>query len=277
MFLNYMKKVFVLLAIGLLASSCSEYQQMLRDENLTEKYVYAEGLYNEGRYKKALKLMEQIVPAYRGKPQAEKLMFMYANTFYELGDYILSGYQFERFETSYPSSDSVEIAAYRSARSYYELSPRYSLDQKDTYKALERLQAYVNKYPNSNYRLEANALVAELRTKLEKKEIENAKQLLKIGDFLGTFTPAIESFDNFISDHPGSQYRKDAFFGRLEAEYRLAINSRPSKMPERLEKAKEFYDDFIKYYGESDLRADADEILEDINKRMPATEESQAN
>ena len=48
-------------------------------------------------------------------------------------------------------------------------------------------------------------------------------------------------------------------------------------MPERLENAKEFYDDFIKYYGESDLREDADEILEDINKRMPATEESQAN
>ena len=49
-----------------------------------------ENLYNKGKYKKALKLMEQVVPVYRGKPQAEKLMFMYSNTYYQLEDYYLS-------------------------------------------------------------------------------------------------------------------------------------------------------------------------------------------
>ena len=120
--------------------SCSEYQQALKSEDVLEKYEYAQELYADGKYKKALGLMEQIVPVYRGKPQAERLMFLYANTFYNLEDYYLAGYQFERFETSYPNSDSVEVAAYRSAKSYYELSPRYSLDQQDTYKALEKLQ-----------------------------------------------------------------------------------------------------------------------------------------
>ena len=43
------------------------------------------------------------------------------STFYNLEDYYLAGYEFERFETSYPQSDSVEVAAYRSAKSYYEL------------------------------------------------------------------------------------------------------------------------------------------------------------
>lgn len=231
-----------------------------------------DSLYEDGKYKKALKLMEQIVPAYRGKPQAEALMFKYANTFYNLEDYYLAGYQFERFETSYPKSDSVEVAAYKSAKSYYELSPRFSLDQTDTQKALEKLQGYINKYPNSDKRIEANALVKELREKLEKKDFEVARQYLDTAESLGTFVPAIEAFDNFIADHPGSKYRKDAFFGRMQAQYLLAINSVPSKVEDRLNAAKKYYDSFLKYYSNTELKADADVMLQDIEKRLAQKE-----
>ena len=263
-----MRISLLLLFISLTFGSCSEYQKVLRSDDITLKYSAADSLYEAGKYKKALKLMEQIVPSYRGKPQAEKLMFRYANTIYKLEDYLLSGYQFERFETSYPNSDSIELAAYRGAKSYYQLSPRYSLDQKDTYKALESMQAYINKYPNSENRIEANILVSELRGKIEKKDYEVAKQYFNISDYKA----AIEAFDNFIGDHPGSRYRKDAFYGRLEAAYQLAIKSIPSLVNERLITAKGYYDSFMKYYKDTDLRKDADEILEDMNKRLKTEE-----
>jgi outer membrane protein assembly factor BamD len=253
-----------LVCISILFASCSPYQEVYRGDNAPAKYAFADSLYTIGKYKKALKLMEQIVPLYRGKPQAEKLMFNYANTFYQMGDHYLAGYQFERFETTYPKSDSVEIAAYRSAKSYYELSPRYSLDQEDTNKALEKLQAYINKYPNTEYRTEANVLVAELRGKLELKDIKVAQQYLHISDY----KPAIEAFDNFIADHPGSKFRKDAFFGRFKAEYELAINSVPRLVRERLVTAKEYYNSFKKYYNETELMEEANEILIDIDKRL---------
>ena len=208
--------------------------------------------------------MEQIVPAYRGKPQAEPLMFRYANTFYNLEDFYLSGYQFERFVISYPKSDSVEIASYRSARSYYELSPRYSLDQKDTYTALEKLQGFVDKFPNSEYRSNANAMVVELKEKLEKKDYETANQFLRISDYKA----AIESFENFILDHPGSKYRQQAFYGRMEASYLLAINSVPYLVQERLNQTKKYYQSFLKYFKEGELKQDADEILQDVEKRL---------
>jgi outer membrane protein assembly factor BamD len=224
----------------------------------------ADSLYKAGKYKKALKLMEQIVPAYRGKPQAERLTFIYANTYYQMGDFYLAGYQFERFETSYPRSDSVEIASFKSAKSYYELSPRFSLDQEDTHTALNKLQAFINTYPNTQYRAEANELVSELRGKLELKDMRVAKQYLKISDY----KPAIAAFENFISDHPGSPFRKDAFFGRLDAGYQLAINSVPRLINERLIVAKTYYDSFVKYYEDTELMADAEVILKDINKRL---------
>lgn len=82
---NILRFIFLVL----LFSSCSEYQKMLKNPDSGLKYTMSENLYKKGKYKKALKLMEQIVPVYRGKPQAEKLMFMYADTYYKLEDYYL--------------------------------------------------------------------------------------------------------------------------------------------------------------------------------------------
>lgn len=268
--------IFFLFCISLLFTSCSNYQRVLKGDDNAAKYRVADSLYQigkKGKYRKALKLMEQIVPVYRGKPQAEKLSFMYANTFYELEDYFLSGYQFERFETTYPKSDSVEIAAYKSAKSYYELSPRYSLEQKDTYKGLEKLQVFVNNYPNSQYRDEANLLVKELREKLEKKDIEIAHQYLLIGNQVGSFKPAIEAYENFISDHPGSVFREDAFYGRIDAAYHRAISSVPQVVEERLITAKGYYNQYLKYYKDGERREDADALLAAINDRLLKYEE----
>ena len=256
--------VILVFCFTILFTSCSPYQQVYRGDNTTAKYSFADSMYKKGKYKKALKLMEQIVPSYRGKPQAERLMFIYANTFYQMEDFYLAGYQFERFETSYPKSDSVEVASFKSAKSYYELSPRFSLDQEDTNKALDKLQAFINTYPDTEYRSEANELVSELRGKLELKDITVAKQYLKISDY----KPAIGAFENFITDHPGSTFRKDAFFGRLDAGYQLAINSVPRLVEERLNAATGYYNSFVKYYKDTELMAVAEEILEDINKRL---------
>ncbi len=256
--------LLITVCLAFVLTSCGEYQSVLRKDDIAKKYSMADSLYAKGKYKKALKLMEQIVPAYRGKPQAERLMFIYSNTFYELGDYFVAGYQFERFTQSYPTSDSLEVAAFKSAKSFYQLSERYSLDQTRTKEGLEKLQGFVNRFPNSNKRVEANALVSELRNKLDKKDFEIAKQYLHIEEYKA----AIEAFDNFIADHPGTDYRKEAFLLRLESSYRLAIKSVPSLVQERLLIAKGHYNTFKKYYGDSDLAKEADKINQEIEERL---------
>ena len=268
MFFKTMKKSILLLLFVIVISSCSEYQKILKNPDSGLKYAMAEKMYNKGKYKKALSLMEQIVPVYRGKPQAEKLMFMYSNTYYQLEDYYLSGYQFERFTVSYPKSDSIELASYKSASSYYQLSPRYSLDQTDTYIGLEKLQAFIDTYPDSEYRKVANMKVNELILKLQKKDIEIAFQYLKTGQALNSYKSAIAAFENFISDHPGSIYRIDAYFWRFQAAYELALQSVPQKVDERLIKASEYYADFVKYFSESELLEQANEIIIDIEIRL---------
>ena len=264
MFLSKNKNFLLILLAALVLGACSPFQKVYKGDDIAAKYRFADSLYQIGKYRKALKLMEEIVPAYRGKPQAERLMFFYADTYYQLGDFYLSGYQFERFVRSYPSSDRVTEAAYKGAKSYYELSPRYSLDQEDTYTALQKLQGFIDQFPDSEYLGEANALVDELNTKLEYKAIRIAKQYYHREDFKS----AIEAYENFVTDFPGSIYRAEAFFMRLDSEYRLAINSFETLVPERLAAAKEYYNSFMKYFSESEFREEADEINADIEARL---------
>lgn len=276
MFLPIMKKAILLVAVLALTVSCGEFQNLLKSDDAGKKYSYAEQLYNEAqeedsqkKYRKALRLFEQIVPEYRGKPQGEKLSFLFANTYYQLENYYLASYEFERFQQSYPNSERVEEAAFKKARSFYELSPRYDLDQTDTNKGISELQAYLNTYPEGEHVEAANDMAAELRVKLERKDYEIAKQYHLTGEArAGNYQAAITSFNNFISNNPGSPYREDAYYYRFDSAYQLAVNSFMNVMEERLEEALEYYNDYKKYYSDGEYSEAIEASAEDIKSRL---------
>jgi len=260
------KSLFIIgLAVFTLAS-CSEYQKALKSEETAVKFKMADSLFNAGKFAKANRLFVQIVPNYRGKPQAEKLMYMYSKTFYEMKDYYLSGYQFERFTKAYPASEKVSEAAFLSAKSKYKLSPVYTKDQKETKDAIDKLQLFINDYPDSPNIEEANALVQELDFKLEKKAFSTAKQYNTISDYKAS----IRSFDNFILNYPGSKLREEALFFRLDSAYKLAVNSVPWKKEERLNSAKLFYQGFKKKYPSSEYSTEVDKMMAELDKELQA-------
>lgn len=263
-----MARFFYTLLLALLLTSCSQFQKALKSEDTKLKYDVAEQLYEKEKYAKAIRLFEQIAPSYRGKPQAEKMFYMYATALYKTKSYTTAGYQYDSFTASYPRSTKMEEAAFLGAKSYYFLSPRYSLDQVDTYKALEKLQAFIDRYPNSQYMPEANQLVKELSYKLELKAYSTAKQYFDTAEYFGDYTAAMKTLNLFMEDYPGSELREDALFLKFNSAYELAINSVESKMEQRLVDAKESYDDLIKYKGETKYKEDADKMLERINKEL---------
>ena len=261
----------------MLLVSCNEYQKALKGVDIKTKYALAQKLYDEEDFKRANKLLEQIAPKYVGKPQGERVMFYLANSFYEIGDYNFAGYQFERFLKSYPRSDKAAEAAFRGAKSYYELSPRFSLDQTDTDKALIKLQNFINAYPESQFLPQANAMAKELTTKKEKKEFEIAKQFTKLGKsyILDYNISAIASLENFISDHPGSIFREEAFYLKLQAATNLAMNSSDQKKKERLDNAKSAYNLLMKSYPESKYSAEAADLAEKLDKEINGYEQTE--
>ncbi len=263
-----MKKLFYLFLTFIVLSSCSQYQKALKKPDVSEKFRVGEEMYNKGKFAKANKLFAQIVPSYRGKPQAEKLMFLYSKTYFEMKDYYLASYQFERFASAYPQSEKVEEAAFLSGKSAYMLSPVYSKDQTETIDAIEKLQSFINLYPESEFLPAANELVKELDFKLERKAFEIAKQYNKIAGYTGDYTASIKAFDNFILDFPGSTYREDVYFYKLDSAYKMAINSVESKREERLENVKKHYNSYKKSYSQSERMEDADKMLDEAIKEL---------
>ncbi len=261
--------LFPLLAVMVLLASCNPYQKVLKGEDIKEKYDMAQSYYDSGDFKRALRLFEQIAPKYVGKPQGERVMFFLSNSYYRQKDYQTAAYQFERFTKSYQNSDKLAEASFLGAKSYYKLSPAYSLDQTDTDKALAKLQTFINTYQESQYFAEANIMAQELSQKKEKKAYEIAKQFNKLGKFDLTFlTPAISSFDNFISDYPGSVFREEALYYKFESSTELALNSFSSLQKERFENAKKYHANLMKQFPESEFSERAQKLLDKINKEL---------
>lgn len=257
-------KLFFLATLFLLLNSCNEYQKVLNNEDMNVKYKAAEQYYNNGEYRRANRLLEQLVPAYRGKPQAERLVYFFADSYFQTRNYYLASYQFESFVKSFPKSQKLEEASFFAAKSHYMMSPVYSLDQEETNTAIEKLQIFMNNYPKSKFTDECNQLINELQNKIEKKEFEVAKQYYTIYDYRA----AIKSLDNFVTDFVGSKYREEALYYKFLASYEIAINSIQSKKYQRLIDLKQLHTNIVRYYPETLFEEDLSKKMNTVEKEI---------
>lgn len=270
-----MKHLIYIISAILMLASCSEYQKVLKQKDIKPKFDMANTFYEQGlkedkktKLTKSIKLYEQILPTLQGKPQAQIVQYNVANAYYSIGDYLLSGYRFDRFAKAYPTSQKLEEAIFKSADSYYQVSPVYSLDQKESRNAIDKLQMYLDQYPDGEYFEEANTKLQELRYKIEKKYYEIAKQY----HYTYRYKAAISDFDNYLVNYPGSAFKEKAYYYKFESEYLLAINSFLYLMEERLEDAMAYYQDYKERYPEGEFIKQADEYAEDIKVRLAELE-----
>ncbi len=259
-----MKNLVFLLLLVLTFASCSEYQKVLNKGTIPEQYKMAESLYEAKKYSKALTLFEKVTPAFRGKPQLQRIQFMVANANYQTKSYELSSYYFNRFINNYPNSTKLEEANFLVSQSYYKASPVYSLDQKDSQKALTSLQAYLDRYPESENNALINNQYQELTVKLEKKAFEIAKQYYKTEHF----NSAIKALDIFISEYLGTKYKEEALFYIFKSGYDLSIKSVYSKKEQRLNDALKYYKRFLKYYPKSEYLSESEDMVAKINSEL---------
>lgn len=261
-FLIPMKKIVVLVFFLTALASCSKYQKVLKSTDNEAKLVMIDTLLNRKKYNKAITLFEQVIQQYRGTDKAPELAVKYGDALFYNGNYPTAAGQYERYADAYAMSPKVEYVKYMEGKCYAEMSAIYSRDQEYTNKSIIRLQDYINKYPNGEYVKQSNEVINNLRSKLDKKAYEIAKNY----HHRNAYIPAIATLENFIAEHPGSEYQDDAHFYLLDSEYSYAIKSISSQIESRLDVALKYYDNFVRRYPESEYRADADKILAKINE-----------
>jgi outer membrane protein assembly factor BamD len=254
----------LILVILATLTSCSDYSRMLKSRDMDAKSDYAIKLYNKGEYFKALPLFEELITVYRGTKKAEQTYYYYSYTNYRIGDFETAAYDFDNFTKTYPSSEFAEECAFMHAYCYYQGSPEYSLDQTNTYKAINELQLFIDRYPDSKKVEECNKLIDQLREKLEQKEFENAELYFN----MTTYKAAITTYKNLIHDFPSTKYREEAMYMILRSNFLLAENSIVTKMQERYSDTVTAYGEFNSAYPDSKYKNKADDILETSRKRL---------
>ena len=253
---------FSLLLIGV---GCkSEYEKIRTSGDTELLFKEAFEYYEEGDHLKAQSLLELIIPQYRGKKELEKIYYTYADTYYRLERYTLAAYYFSNFANTFPNSSLREDARYMSAFSNYQLSPSYRLEQSATLSAIAEFEEFANTYPNSERIPRINALIDELRAKLEKKALASADLYLD----LRQYQSAVQAYENLLRDFPETRNGERIRYSIVKAYYDFATNSIFTKQEERYANAKKYAELFLNKYAESDLRAEVQRYYDNSVNRL---------
>lgn len=261
---NLIRTAFFAIILMMFSVSCSKYQKLLKSSDYELKYKKALEYYDEKDYARAMTLFEQTRALYKGSKEGEEIYYRYAYCHYYIKDYVLAAYYFQNFSTTYGNSERNEECMYMAAYCYYLDSPIPILDQTNTRKAINELQLFMSRYPNSKRVTKCNELMDELRDKLAEKSFRNAKLYYE----LSNFKAAVVSLKNCIEDYPNGAHKEEAAFLILKSRFSYAQKSIEKKQKERYEETIKEYKIFKRKYSDSEFMKEAERIFKVSTKKQ---------
>lgn len=243
----------------LLFASCNKYEKILKSNDINFKLSKANEYYDKKKFQRANELYQNVLPVLKGTRHFEPMYYRYAWSYYFLKDYLSASYHFKNFIDLFPASKEAEECQYMYAVSLYKLSPKFSLEQTNTIKAMEAMQMYINMHPDSKRQDEANKYIDDSRLKLEKKDGDAAKLYFNIGQYKAAAT-AYKYVMHDYPDSPNSDYYQYMIVRSL---YYYARNSFKQKQEERYANAATVFNEFKASFPNSKYLRDA----EDYNLR----------
>lgn len=270
----FSKRLLVgLMLIVLIASGCGKYQKLLKSGDNEAKYAAALDLYEKKDYYRAMQLFQSLLTFYQGTEKGQKMQFYYAYCHYHERDYIMASYYFKKFATNYPRSEWAEESTFMSAYCYFLNSPRSSLDQTNTYAAINELTLFKELYPYSDRIEHCDELLGQLRDKLQKKDLDIANLYYKMEDY----EAAITSYNNLLRDYPETEEKEEILFRVLKSYYYFAVKSISTKKEERFQSALDAYNELIFQFPETEFLKDAENIHQNILKKIESEDVSLNN
>ena len=254
----------------LFLGGCNEYQKVLKSDDLEYKLQKGIEYYESKKYAKALPIFDELLTLYRGTAKAQDVYYYYAMTLVQTGDYLVAAYHFKTFYQTFPNNAYADEAAFMVGFCYYKESPAFSLDQTNTFKAINEIQLYINTHPYNQHFEECNMMMDEMRAKLEKKSFLIAKQYWRTEKYKA----AVEALNSSMNDYPDTPFREEAMYLKLDSSYKLATNSIVSLQKQRYKEAQTAYYDLITLYPETEYKKQADEINDKIVKEIEVLDET---
>lgn len=250
-------KLLIALTFLLILGACSSYNRVLKSDDYTEKFVMANTLYDKGQFDRSVALYEQVYQRMPKSSEGEVAYYRLGKAFYAEEDWYMASYYLSAFSSRFPFSPKCEETLFLSALCAVQNSPEPSLDQSETEAALNELQNFVTRYPESAWMDTCNLVMDQLRFKLETKDVLSIRLYAKTENYRAA-TVAAESF---LESYPISGYREEVSAILLRNSYLLTVNSIESKLEERIKKTRERYTIFLAEFPESTYLREFDNYL----------------
>lgn len=210
----FIHSIFFLALIFIL--SCSSTKE---NEAQTAETVYNKAMakFAKEDWLDASQLFDVIKLQYPASQYADDASFYLAEINYKKKEYILSAFNYQMLRKIYPTSEYYKTSIFKTALSYYELSPSYDRDQEYTLKAIEAFQDFQRLYPEDSLFGTVSEYIDKLRDKLGKRAFSNAEIYLK----LDSYKAAIVYLDVVIDEFPDTKYLEPAYFLKISSLFKM--------------------------------------------------------
>jgi outer membrane protein assembly factor BamD len=270
-----MKKLLFtsLLMVVLLSGCANEYNRVLKTDNYDYKYEYAKECFANGKYTRAVMLLQEVVTILKGSDNGQECLYMLAMASYCSKDYETAAQYFKRYFQSYPKGIYAEMASFYVGESLYMSTPEARLDQTPTMSAISAYQEFLEMFPGAQLKDVAQQRLYELQDKLVDKELHSAKLYYDLGSYFGNclsggsnYEACIITAQNAIRDFPYSEKREQFALLVMKSKYELAESSVEAKKIERFRDAEDECYGFLNEYPDSENKKLAERYIEHCKK-----------
>lgn len=251
------KGLFVLLAFLLFYTGCSS-NKSKEDTDIQTRYEKGMAYFEKGKYLRAQEEFNYVALSGSHTDYGDDALFYLGESYFLNKEYILARAEYDRLVRRMGFSPYLEQARWRICQCYVKESPAYYHDQTNTEKALEKLQEFVEDFPNSEYREQAEKTLTELRYKLGKKAYETGILYIK----LGAYDSAILAFEQVLDHYYDTPY--------MELAHTEIIHSHCLAL--ELDKAQAYYEETKPIIKDKKLHAKIEGYITTAKKKIARKE-----
>ncbi len=135
------------------------------------------------RYRQAEDQFTFIIFNFPGSRQASDAQYYLAETYFRSNDYFQAQNEFDFYLKSFPNGRFQEEATYKLAVSYLRSAPSHVRDQSRALKAQEIINQFLETYPDSPLRPEAEKLLGDIAERLALREFDAARIYYTSGEY----------------------------------------------------------------------------------------------
>tara|TARA_B100001079_G_C16392311_1_gene507456 strand:+ start:1004 stop:1765 length:762 start_codon:yes stop_codon:yes gene_type:complete len=198
-----MRLFAIFFSFSIIFYGCSS-NKFIRDIDYDAEFEKGKLALSNKKYVRAQDHFNTVVIGASHTELGDDALFYLGETYYYMGDRLLAIAEYDRLIRRMSFSPYVEKARYRICESYVILSPKYFRDQTYSEKAIEKLQEFIDDYPNSDKREEAQNNIKILRNKLSRKAYDTGILYIKMEEY----TSALIAFKQVVDLYYDSEYNE---------------------------------------------------------------------